>query len=101
MYSSGLLKRRLLEPRGELGDKRAVERGTGRQRSAGDRDLLQRPLPAHPARRRGVEASGAGIAREGTLHLDRVGRQVVGKSGVAQSVDQAFPIEETERQLLV
>ena len=75
--------------------------GPAGERGAVDRDLLERALAAHAARRGRVEAALAGVAGQRTGDLDRVVREVVGQARRVRAVDQALAVEEAERELLV
>ena len=66
-----------------------------------DRDLLERALPAHAARGRGVERARGRIARQRPGDLDGVGREVLREPGRARPIDQALAPEEPERELVV
>ena len=59
------------------------------------------PLPADAARRGRVEAARRHVAQQRPLDLDDVGREVLGRPGLARLVDQALAVEEPERELLV
>ena len=76
--------------------------GPGRQRLADHRHLLDRPLAAHPARGRGVEAPEA---RDRAAAGPATSTVLAAKSAVGPAardlVDQALGVQEAERQLLV
>ena len=65
------------------------------------RDLLERPLAAHTARRGGVEAPLPGIAEQRALYLDHVRREIVAQPGSVRRADQSLPDQEPDRELLV
>ena len=101
VHPAGAAEGRLAQTVGQRGEQRSLHRRAGGQLRCVDGDLLQRALAAHPARRRRVEAPGAGVAPQRPAHVDDVGGEVAGRAGLARRVDQPLAVEEAERELLV
>src|SRR4051812_13757061 len=101
VHAAGDLERGLAQAVGQRGEQLARDDRPGRDDRALHRDLLERPLPADPARRRRVEVPLARVAQQRPGDLDDVGREVLGEPDGARAVDEPLAVEEAERELLV
>ena len=99
--AAGLLEGGLTEAVGQRGEQPARDDWPRAGRRRRDRDLLDRPLAADPARARRVEAPLAGITEQRPLDLDHVRGMVGCRAGPMGSIDQPLAVKESQRQLLV